>query len=150
MLLESAEDTGKLLIRLTVGLLLLFHAYGFSQGDPGIPSTVAAWGLPKFTAYVGFLLEVIGSVLVILGVYTRIGGWMITLYMVAALLMYHTGELEGVYGSGSHFFMLGKNAAGTHFDKYFLEPQMFYLMNGLAVALLGRGRFGLGKSGRWD
>ncbi len=138
---QDADDIGKLLLRMTVGFLLLFHAYGFLRGDPGIPNAVAAWGLPGFFAYAGFLLELIGAVLIILGVYTRIGALSIVTFMVVGLVMYHVAEITGLRGSGNHLFMLGKNPAGTHPDKYFLETQMFYLFGGLAVALLGSGRY---------
>ncbi|MEA3198421.1 MAG: putative oxidoreductase [Gammaproteobacteria bacterium] len=143
---EDADDIGKLLLRMTVGFLLLFHAYGFMRGDPGIPNAVAAWGLPGIFAEVGFLLELIGAVLIILGVYTRAGALSIVTFMVIGLIMYHVAEITGLRGSGNHLFMLGKNPAGTHPDKYFLETQMFYLFGGLAVALLGSGRYSVRPS----
>jgi putative oxidoreductase len=138
---EDADDFGKLTLRLTVGILLLFHAYGFLRGDPGIPNAVAAWGLPGFFADAGFLLELIGAALVILGLYTRIGALSIVAFMLIGIIMYHVAEVSGLRGSGNHLFLLGKNPAGTHPDKYFLETQAFYLFGGLAVAMLGSGRY---------
>ena len=147
---DNLEDLGKLFLRLPVGLLLLLHAYGFLRGDPGIPNAVAAWGLPGFVAWLAFLLEVAGSLMVILGVFTRAGGLAIAIFMLAAIVMYHIMTVEGLPGSGNHLFQMGMNPAGTHFDKYYLETQTFFLFNALAVALLGQGRYGLGIGGRWN
>jgi len=40
----------------------------------------------------------------------------------------------------------------NHWDHYFLETQMFYLLGGFSVALLGAGKYGLniGASGTED
>jgi putative oxidoreductase len=142
---QITEDLGKLLLRTTVGILLLFHVYGFLSGDPGIPNAVAAWKLPPFVAYIGVGLEAIGACLVALGFYARSGAVAIVIFMLAGIAMYHVGEVEGLRGSGGHLLMLGKNPAGTHFDKYFLETQAFYLFGALVVALLGPGRLAIGR-----
>jgi putative oxidoreductase len=140
------EDVGKLLLRMTVGILILFHAYAFLSGDPGIPNSVAAWGFPSFVAYVAFLMETIGAMFVILGIFTEVGALGIVLFMLAAIIMYHSTEIQGLRGSGNHLFLRGMNPAGTHRDKYFLEAQAFYLFGALSVALLGAGRY---RIGRW-
>jgi putative oxidoreductase len=142
---ENVEDMGKLFLRMTVGVLLLFHAYAFLSGDPGIRYVVAAWGLPSFIAYVAFLLEAVGAVLVILGVFTEAGALAIVVFMAAGIVMFHSTEIQGLRGSGNHLFMRGMNPAGTHYDKYFLETQVFYLFGALSVALLGAGRYGIGR-----
>ena len=135
------DDLGKLMLRLLVGILILFHAYGFFRGDPGIPNAMAALHLPAFFADIGVFLEVAGAVSVIFGIYPEIGALMILLFMLLALGMYHVTEVPGLHGSGNHLLLLGKNPAGTHFDKYFLESQVFYLFGALVIALLGPGRY---------
>jgi putative oxidoreductase len=147
MRLRHAEDSAKLLLRLTVGILLLFHAYGFLQGDPGIPNAVEAWGLPAFFTYIGVGLEVAGACLVILGVQAQLGASAIVVFMLAGILMYHVAPVQGLRGSGNHLFMLGKNPAGTHVDKYFLESQAFYLFGSLVIVLLGAGRYSVLRDG---
>ena len=147
MRLRHTEDSAKLVLRLTVGILMLFHAYGFLRGDPGIPNAVAAWGLPAFFTYIGVGLEVVGACLVILGVQAQLGAVGIVVFMLAGILMYHVAPVQGLHGSGNHLFMLGKNPAGTHVDKYFLESQAFYLFGSLVIVLLGAGRYSVLRDG---
>ncbi len=144
-----AEDLGKLILRATVGILLLFHVSGFLHGDRGIPTVAAAWGLPAFVAYVAVLLEAIGSVSIILGFYAQLGALAIAAFMLAAILMVHVAEVSGLRGSGNHLFLLGTNPAGVY-DKYGLETQAFYLFGAVAVALLGAGRYSLSTLLRLD
>ena len=146
----SYDDLGKLIVRVMVGGLLWFHAYGFMRGDPGIGRTLAAWRLPAATAYLGLFTEVVGPLMMIAGVFTRLGAVAVAIFMLVAILLVHVAEIRGLPGSGLHMFKMGMNPAGTHFDKYYLETQMFYLCGAIAVALLGQGRFGLGIGGRWN
>jgi putative oxidoreductase len=138
----DAEDFGKLVLRLTIGILLLFHANGFFHGDRGIPTVVAAWGLPPFFAYVGVLLEVIGCASIILGLYAQLGALALVLFMLAAIVMVHVVEVPGLHGSGNHLLLRGSNPAGVY-DKYFLESQALYLLGAVSIVLLGAGRLSL-------
>jgi putative oxidoreductase len=140
------ENLGRLLVRLPVGILILFHVNSFLHGDPGIPSHVAAWGLPAFFAWIGVGMEGIGALLAILGIYARVGGLLIGLFMLAAFVMAHAGLM----GQPNHFFMTGPAPAGPVNDHYMLESQMFYFLGGFAVFLLGAGRFGANIGGRWN
>ena len=139
-------NLGRLFVRLPVGFLILFHVNSFLHGDPGIPLRVAAWGLPSFFAYVGAGLEGVGALMVIFGVYARLGGLMIGLFMLSALVMAHAGLM----GQPNHFFMTGPAPAGPVNDHYMLESQMFYFFGAFAVFLLGGGRFGLNIGDRWN
>ena len=143
---QHSQDIGKFVLRLMVGILLLFHAYGVLIGDPGIPNAVAAWKLPTFFAHIALLLEAGGALLIILGVFTEAGAIAIIAFMVAGLIMYHVSAVENLRGSGNHLFMLGNNPAGTHHDKYFLESQAFYLFGAIAVLFLGSGRYAVRQS----
>ena len=125
----GSENLGRLLVRLPVGFLILFHVNSFIHGDPGMPMRVAAWGLPSFFAYIGASMEGIGAILVILGVYARVGGLLIGIFMVAAIIMAHSGFM----GQPLHLFMTGPAPAGDVNDHYFLETQTFYLLGGFAV-----------------
>jgi putative oxidoreductase len=143
---QHSQDIGKLVLRLMVGILLLFHAYGVLIGDPGIPNAVAAWKLPRFFAHIALLLEAGGALLIILGLFTEAGAIAIITFMLAGLIMYHVSAVENLRGSGNHLFMLGNNPAGTHHDKYLLEAQAFYLFGAIAVLFLGSGRYALRQS----
>lgn len=122
------EDLGKLTLRLTVGVLMLFHGVAklFHGIDP-IRAMVGSAGLPAWAAYGVYLGEVVAPLMVVLGVYARVGAALIVINMVFAVLLAHTGD----------FFLL------TGHGGWRLELQGFFLFTALAVALLGAGRYAL-------
>lgn len=139
----SSEDLGRLVLRLTVGILIVFHGLALATGDAGIPNNLIRWGLPPDLKWLGFVVEFGGGLAMVLGAYARLGGLLLGIFMIIALLMAHIGLM----GATNHLFMVANNPAGNHWDHYFLETQMFYLLGGFSVALLGAGRYGLNIGG---
>ena len=135
MSLEMADDIGRLLARLTVSLLLLFHGAEFLRGDRKIFQIMKANGLPEFLAYGAVIGEVIAPLCAILGIYTRLAGLAMAFFLFVGVVLFHR----------DHLFMLSEKR-----DAYYLETQVFFLVGGLIVALLGQGRFGLGVGGIWN
>jgi putative oxidoreductase len=126
------EDLGKLILRVTVGGLLLFHGmHKLLTGIAPIKAMIAAHGLPDALAYGVYLGEVVGPVLVLLGIYARLGAGLIAINMVMAIAL-----------SGAN--LMGFNAMGG----YRLELEAFYLLGAVSVALLGAGRVSV-AGGRW-
>ena len=66
--------------------------------------------------------------LIIIGVWTRLGALFIVLNMLVALALVHTGDL----------FHLGKQGG------YALELQAFYLLTAVALVFSGAGRYSVG------
>lgn len=129
------EDLGKLVLRLTVGVLMLFHGmHKVLGGILGIKQMVAAHGLPDLLANGVYLGEVVGPILVILGLYARIGGALIAINMIVAIALAGMGSLL---------------VLDPHFGGYALEIEAFYLFGGVAVMLLGAGRLAI-AGGRWN
>lgn len=133
---SSLDDLGKLVLRLTVGILLLFHGISkLVHGVGAIDGMVAAHGLPAFLGWAVYLGEVLAPVLMILGLYARLGGLLAVINMLVALFLVHHAQLFLQAGNG-----------GLQ-----LELQYFYLFGGLSVALLGAGRYSAGgNGGRWN
>lgn len=130
------EDIGKLVLRLALGVLMLLH--GISKvvnGVDGIVGMVTGLGLPAAVAYGVYLGEVIGPLLVIVGLYTRVGALLIAGNMLFALLLAHRAELFTLAPTGG----------------WALELQAMFLFGAVAVLLLGAGRFSVGgTSGRFN
>ena len=144
--LQSNDDLGKLIIRVAVGVLIVFHGLAVLTGDPGIPNRLAAWGLPEQLKWLGFFAEFFGGLMMIAGAYARVGGFLVGLFMVMAIIMSHIGLM----GSQNHLFLVAMNPAGNHWDHYFLDTQMFYLLGGFSVFFLGAGKYGLKMGGEWN
>jgi putative oxidoreductase len=82
-------------------------------------------GLPQFIAYGVYLGEVIAPLMIILGIFTRIGGVIVVGNMIFAIVLAHS----------AHLLLL------TEHGGWRLELQGFYLFCGLAIALLGSGKY---------
>ena len=122
----QTEDIGKLVLRLTLGILLLLHGVAkILGGVGGLPGMLQNIGLPGFFAYGVYIGEVLAPLLVILGLYARIGALIVVVNMLAALYLAHLGDL----------FLLGPGGGWK------LELQGFFLFTALAIALIGPGRF---------
>lgn len=122
------EAMGKLVLRLTVAVFMLFHGVA-KIIHPGslefIGKSLSGIGLPSTIAYAVYVGEIIAPLMVILGFHCRIGGVIIVVNMIFAIMLAHSGDL----------FSLTKHGGWA------LELQGFYLFGGLAIALLGSGRF---------
>ena len=132
----STEDVGKLILRVLVGGLLVLHGFHKLITGPGeVSSILAAHGVPGFLAYGVYLGEVVGPVLMILGVYTRVGALLVVVNMLVAVLatrglnVWHLNE-HGGWG---------------------IELEAFYGAGALCVALLGAGAYSAaGKGGKFN
>ncbi len=122
------DGLGKLIIRLTVGVLMLFHGVAkilHTESVGFIGSKLAESGLPSAIAYGVYLGEVIAPLMIIFGFYSRLGGLIVVGNMVFAVGLMHTNDL----------FALTKHGGWA------LELQAFYLFSALAIVFLGSGRY---------
>ncbi len=127
-----SDDTGKLILRLALGLLVLLHGIAKVRGGVGfVSSQLVSHGLPGALAYLVYIGEILAPVLVIVGFYTRPAAWVLVINMLVAIWLVHAKEL----------FTIGKNGGLA------LELQYLFLAAALAVAFLGAGRFSLGGTG---
>ena len=128
MSLNSLDsDTGKLVLRLSVGGLMLFHGIAKIM-HPGslefIGGMLAGYGLPAILAYGVYIGEVVAPLMIVVGYKARIGGLIVAVNMLFALVLAHTGD----------FFSLSEHGG------WMIELQMFYLLSAVAVVFLGSGR----------
>ena len=124
------EDLGKLLLRLTVGVLMLLHGISkITGGVGGIARSLQGAGLPAELAYGAYIGEVLAPLLVIFGFYARIGAALMAVNMLFAIGLAHQNELFALSPSGA----------------WALERQGFFLACSIAVALIGPGRYSINR-----
>lgn len=125
---DTADDVGKLILRLTLALLLLLHGFGkLMNGVSEIEGMLTGVGLPPFMAYGVLVGEVLAPLLVLLGFYARTGALLIVINMVFALVLAHSDDL----------FVL------TTRGGWQLELQGFFLFTAVALAFMGPGRLSI-------
>jgi putative oxidoreductase len=124
------EDLGKLILRFTVGALMLLHGISkIRHGVGGIVTNVGTHSLPSWVAYGVYIGEVVAPLLLCLGWMTRPAALIVAFNMGVAVWLVHMGDLA----------RLGKGGG------YALELQLFYGLGALAVALLGAGAFSVSR-----
>ena len=125
---STADNAGKLILRLTLGVLMLFHGYSkITKGVSGIEGMLQGMSLPAWVAYGVYIGEVIAPLLIIFGFYARVGGLIIAVNMVFAIALSHSKQLLDLSKSGG----------------WALELQGFFLLTALVVMLIGPGRYAI-------
>lgn len=129
------DDLGRLLLRVTVAGLMLFHGvHKLRHGIDGIHGMVQRHGLPGFVAYGVYLGEFLAPLLVLVGLFTRPAALVLAGTMPFAVWLVHTSDL---------FALNARSGA------YALELQALYFLGAVCVALLGGGRYSLRRT-RWE
>jgi putative oxidoreductase len=124
------EDVGRLLLRIMVGGLLLFHGLDKAANGLGfVEGTLAAHHLPLFMAYGVYLGEILAPAMLIGGVWTRLSALVIVFDLAMAIYL---ARLPA-------FFMIEPGGG------WGWEVEMLYLVSALALVFLGPGRLSLGR-----
>ena len=125
------NDLGLLLLRLTVGGLMLFHGvHKLVYGVSAIEGMLAGLGLPVFIAYLSLAAELIVSVLIVLGAWTRVAAVVMVGNMAVAVLMAHLPVI----------FSVDPMTGG-----WAIELPMLYLLGAAVLCFTGGGRYALTK-----
>jgi len=95
------DDLAKLLLRLAIGFLILFHGLTkIMNGIDPVIGMVTAKGLPAFFAYGVYAGEVVAPIMIIIGLYTRPAALVIAINMLFAFFLAHMGQLSSFTRSG--------------------------------------------------
>lgn len=129
------EDLGKLVLRMSVGVLLLTHGISkiqnFDSTMVWIQGVMTNLGMPVFMAYGVFLGEVLAPAFLILGILPRLSALAVMANMVVAILSHTTRE------NANALFSLGDKGGWSY------ELQGLYLFGALAILIMGSGKLAL-------
>ncbi len=125
-------DLASLVLRVTVGGLMLFHGVDKIMNGVGwMGGMLEGKGFPAAMAYGVYVGEIVAPILLILGVAMRSSALAIVFTMAMATYLLHAGDLLSV---------------GDH-GEYALELQVFYSFGAIAAALMGPGRYAVRTRG---
>ena len=128
-----SEQIGKLVLRLGLGGLVLFHGvHRLLTGLDPVRSLLVAHKLPEALAYCAYFGELVGPVLIIIGLFTRVGALLIAAEVLLLVVLSGIPQVIAI----------------THDGAYALEIEALYFTAAIAVMLLGAGRVSLGR-GAW-
>ena len=125
-----SDNIGKLLLRLMLGGMLLFH--GIDKAVHGIAflkGIMHVHGLPEALAYGVFVGEILAPIFLIIGWQSRVWAGVIVVNMAFAVYL----------TQWSAMLKLGEHGAWA------VETPMFYLLSALVVMFLGSGKYAISR-----
>jgi len=121
----NQPDIAKLLLRLSVGGLMLLHGvHKLIHGIGAIKTMTTNAGLPEFFAYGVYVGELIVPIFIILGLYARIASGILAFNMLMAIGLAH-----------------GFTLALTKHGGLSIELPLMYFLMSLLIVLLGSGKY---------
>jgi putative oxidoreductase len=126
-LLPLNPDAGLLIVRVVLGIIMLYHGWPKVTNLGGIIEGFTGMGipLPALAAIFATVAEVGGGLLLLLGVLTDVGGLLVAIDMLGAITFVHAKNGFAVNDGG-------------------FEWPLALLAMGLGIALAGPGRFSVG------
>lgn len=122
------QDITKLFLRLTVGIMMLFHGlHKIIHGIGGVKELTVAASLPEFLAYGVYVGEVVVPIFILLGAYARAASLILAFNMAMAIFLAY----------GNSLFALGKHGAPA------FELPFLYLVLSLMIFVFGSGKYAL-------
>ncbi|WP_419770328.1 MAG: DoxX family protein [Candidatus Marinarcus sp.] len=129
--MTTSSDIGKLLLRLLIGALMLFHGVAkLNHGIAFITSKITEQGLPEILSYGVYVGEVVAPILLIIGLKTRFSAFLIACTMFVAVYLVHWNDLWSISNTGG----------------LVTELQLLYLGGSIVIMFLGAGKFSFDKN----
>ncbi len=119
------KNFGLLLIRIALGLVFVYHGWGKVDNMEATIGFFGSIGLAPFWAYITAWVELLGGLLLILGICVREAGALLTIVMLTAIFKVHLAN--GFGGNGGYEF------------------QLVLLLASLAMVFTGAGKYALLK-----
>jgi putative oxidoreductase len=119
--MENRIEVGTLILRVVLGISFFIH--GLSKFQGGIENTVGWFdsiGIPGVLAYAAATIELVGGILLVIGLGTKIVSVLLSLIMIGAIVKVKFAV--GFLGNGQ--------MAGYELDLAFLAMAIFLAING--------------------
>jgi len=128
-------DLGILILRISVGALMLLHGIGkLTGGLEFIQGMLSEKGIPGFIAYGSLVGEVLAPLAILVGFRTRIASSIFAFNCLVAILIVHSSEI----------FTLNEHGGWA------IELLGLYLFGALILFFTGGGKYALSKNNIWD
>ena len=127
--MSKNTDLGLLLLRISVGGLMLFH--GVAKLLHGIEFLVQSMGTFGYAVYIG---EVLAPLAILIGWRTRIAAVILAINCIVAVGVAHSKDIFSISEHGG----------------YANELLMLYLLGAVALFFTGAGKYAMSSQNTWD
>lgn len=125
-ILNRNNDIGILILRLTIGILMLLHGIAKVVNGVGfIEGILLAKGLPAFFTYGVYVGEVVAPIAIIIGFRSRFASAIYLINCIVAILLVHVNDI----------FTIGKHGG------WGIELLGLYAFGSLALLFTGAGKY---------
>ncbi|WP_298520040.1 DoxX family protein [uncultured Kordia sp.] len=132
---EQYHHIGLLLLRITIGILILFHGIAnLTSNYAFIKQVLQGYHIPSFLAYGVFVGEIIAPILIIIGYKVRGSGLIIAFNFLVAILLAHSSDIFAL----------------NQFGGWAIELQVVYLFGAITLFFTGAGNYALSTDSKWD
>ena len=129
----KSNDTGLLIIRLVVGLLLLPHGISkLINGIDWLGESLTKMGLPAIIRYGVFIGEIIAPLLLAIGYRTRIAALIVAVNMFMTVFLAKRAQLFVLKGGWA------------------IELNALFFFAALALFFTGGGKYSISSKNKWD
>lgn len=123
---ENFLNIGLLILRITLGGLMLFHGVAKALGGiKFVEYTLVEKGIPDFIAYGVFLGEIVAPICIILGFLARPAALVYAFTMLVAICLVHGHEICTITATGG----------------LAIELPLLYLLGGVVLFFTGAGKY---------
>lgn len=130
-------EWGALILRVVLGAIFLVHGWAkFSGGIEGVAGWFSSIGLPGPLAYVVVAIELVGGILLIFGLGTRVVSVLIGFVMIGAIVTVKLAA--GFMGNGQ--------MTGYEYDLALLAMAIYLALSGSSFLSLDQAFFGKKKA----
>ena len=92
--MQTNDDLGKLVLRASLAILMLFHGVSkLINGIDPIMGMLAKAGLPGGLAFLVYVGEVIAPLMILFGIWARLGAVIVAINMIVAVALAHIPQL---------------------------------------------------------
>lgn len=127
-------DSGLLLIRISIGVLMLLHGISKIGKLEFIKMMLTKHNLPEFLAFGVYLGEIIAPLLIIIGFRTRLAASVFAFNAMMAVFLAHSADIFSL----------------NDFGGWGIELLGLYLFGALALFFSGGGKYSISTSNKWD
>ncbi len=133
--MNRSKDIGLLILRVSTGILLLFHGmHKLFNGIGFIKDRLVEEGIPEWLAYGVFIGEIIAPVLLVVGLRARIAAGLVVINMLWAIYLMQLGNLYQLKDTGA----------------WAVELPALFLFASLSLIFLGGGKYAVSHNKTGD